>query len=91
LCGRNRRQSYECTYCKQELAHIILSFFGTEVNRDAHLSGACWATAERLLVALTPSKDLIICAKDLFIEAMVGPMASAYQEPLRRSLDHLVG
>src|SRR5262249_22002214 len=29
--------------------------------------------AEYRLVALTSSKDLFICAKDLFVEAMAGP------------------
>jgi hypothetical protein len=46
-----------------------------------------WGAAFSLLSRFGPSKDLFICSKDLFAEAMAGPVASAYQAHQEPKID----
>jgi hypothetical protein len=54
------------------------SVSGWEKWREG-LSSPTHARVERLLVALTPSPDLLVHAKDLFVEAM--PLTWLYTQP----------
>ena len=64
---------------RKEEAPATTFWLGPKLNRPLCV-GECQEAlslprprAEYRLVALTSSKDLFICAKDLFVEAMAGP------------------